>query len=77
MRSTIAVVMTADARGAPNGFVVQNYDAGTRHDLPEELATAFFGMGVADPAEAHDTADQAIECAGGIVELKPKRTRKS
>lgn len=75
--STIAVVMTANARGAPNGFTVQDYEAGSRHDLPEDLAAAFFGLGVADPAEAHDAAEQAIVSTGGIVALKPKKARKS
>jgi hypothetical protein len=60
---TMRVIMLADAVGYPDGFTKHSYAKGKEYDLPEDLAKCFFSAGQADPAEAHEQAEEARRMA--------------
>lgn len=65
MAATIRVLMTATAKGALTSTHIKEFHEGQEYDIPEELAHAFFDMGVADPAEAHEKPQDGREGDAG------------
>ena len=57
-KPTIRVLMSATAKGAIDSTTIREFEAGREYELYEELAEAFFSMGVADPAEAREPASE-------------------
>jgi hypothetical protein len=56
--ASIRILMTSTAKGAVDSTDVREFAEGREYDVPEDLAAAFFEMGVADPAEAHEGAPE-------------------
>lgn len=73
------VTMTETRNGSPDGITVQTYEAGTAHNLPDDLANVFLseGWAVCDFADGEPGPAESKVVAPEETPEQPRRGRRA